>query len=65
MLLDVIKPGASSRAIQLYLKKVGELGLPPISSASATASGCTCTRTRISALTTASSRPAWCSASSR
>ena len=32
MLLDVIKPGASSRAIyELYLKKVGELGLPPIS----------------------------------
>jgi Xaa-Pro dipeptidase len=32
MLLDVIKPGASSRAIyDLYLKKVGELGLPPIS----------------------------------
>jgi Xaa-Pro dipeptidase len=32
MLLDAIKPGASSRAIyQRYLKKVGELGLPPIS----------------------------------
>jgi Xaa-Pro aminopeptidase len=32
MLLDAIKPGASSRAIyQLYLAKVGELGLPPIS----------------------------------
>jgi Xaa-Pro dipeptidase len=32
MLLDAIKPGASSRAIyQMYLKKVGELGLPPIS----------------------------------
>ena len=32
MLLDAIKPGASSRAIyELYLKKVGELGLPPIS----------------------------------
>jgi Xaa-Pro dipeptidase len=32
MLLDVLKPGASSRAIyELYLKKVGELGLPPIS----------------------------------
>jgi ectoine hydrolase len=32
MLLDAIKPGASTRAIyELYLKKVGELGLPPIS----------------------------------
>jgi Xaa-Pro aminopeptidase len=32
MLLDAIKPGASSRTIyDLYLKKVGELGLPPIS----------------------------------
>jgi Xaa-Pro aminopeptidase len=32
MLFDVIKPEASSRAIyDLYLKKVGELGLPPIS----------------------------------
>jgi Xaa-Pro dipeptidase len=32
MLLDAIKPGASARAIyDLYLKKVGELGLPPIS----------------------------------
>jgi Xaa-Pro dipeptidase len=32
LLLDAIKPGASSRAIyELYLKKVGELGLPPIS----------------------------------
>jgi Xaa-Pro aminopeptidase len=32
MLLDAIKPGASSRAIyQRYLAKVGELGLPPIS----------------------------------
>jgi Xaa-Pro dipeptidase len=32
MLLDAIKPGASSRAIyDLYLRKVGELGLPPIS----------------------------------
>ena len=32
MLLDAIKPGASSRAIyELYLAKVGELGLPPIS----------------------------------
>jgi Xaa-Pro dipeptidase len=32
LLLDAIKPGASSRAIyDLYLKKVGELGLPPIS----------------------------------
>src|SRR3954466_5369105 len=32
LLLDAIKPGASSRAIyQLYLAKVGELGLPPIS----------------------------------
>jgi ectoine hydrolase len=32
MLLDAIKPGASSRAIyQHYLAKVGELGLPPIS----------------------------------
>ena len=32
MLLEAIKPGASSRAIyELYLKKVGELGLPPIS----------------------------------
>jgi Xaa-Pro aminopeptidase len=32
LLLDVIKPGASSRAIyELYLQKVGELGLPPIS----------------------------------
>jgi Xaa-Pro dipeptidase len=32
MLLDAIRPGASSRAIyDLYLKKVGELGLPPIS----------------------------------
>jgi Xaa-Pro aminopeptidase len=32
LLLDAIKPGASSRAIyQLYLSKVGELGLPPIS----------------------------------
>jgi Xaa-Pro aminopeptidase len=32
LLLDAIKPGASTRAIyQLYLKKVGELGLPPIS----------------------------------
>src|SRR5215510_435180 len=32
LLLDAIKPGASSRAIyQLYLDKVGELGLPPIS----------------------------------
>ena len=32
LLLDAIKPGASSRAIyDLYIKKVGELGLPPIS----------------------------------
>jgi Xaa-Pro dipeptidase len=32
MLLDAIKPGASTRAIyDLYMKKVGELGLPPIS----------------------------------
>jgi Xaa-Pro aminopeptidase len=32
LLLDAIKPGASTRAIyDLYLKKVGELGLPPIS----------------------------------
>jgi Xaa-Pro dipeptidase len=32
MLLEAIKPGASSRAIyQRYLAKVGELGLPPIS----------------------------------
>src|SRR3954467_5573535 len=32
LLLDAIKPGASSRAIyELYLTKVGELGLPPIS----------------------------------
>jgi ectoine hydrolase len=32
MLLDVIKPGASTRAIyERYLEKVGELGLPPIS----------------------------------
>jgi Xaa-Pro aminopeptidase len=32
LLLDAIKPGASSRAIyDLYLGKVGELGLPPIS----------------------------------
>jgi Xaa-Pro dipeptidase len=32
LLLDAIKPGASSRGIyELYLKKVGELGLPPIS----------------------------------
>jgi Xaa-Pro aminopeptidase len=32
MLLDAIKPGASSRAIyERYLNKVGELGLPPIS----------------------------------
>ena len=32
LLLDAIKPGASTRAIyELYLKKVGELGLPPIS----------------------------------
>jgi Xaa-Pro aminopeptidase len=32
MLLDAIKPGASSRAIyDLYLGKLGELGLPPIS----------------------------------
>jgi Xaa-Pro aminopeptidase len=32
MLLNAIGPGASSRAIyELYLSKVGELGLPPIS----------------------------------
>ena len=32
MLLDAIRPGASTRAIyDLYLAKVGELGLPPIS----------------------------------
>jgi len=32
LLLDAIKPGASSRAIhELYLGKVNELGLPPIS----------------------------------
>jgi Xaa-Pro aminopeptidase len=32
LLLNAIKPGASTRAIyELYLKKVGELGLPPIS----------------------------------
>jgi Xaa-Pro dipeptidase len=32
MLLEAIKPGTSSRTIyELYLKKVGELGLPPIS----------------------------------
>jgi Xaa-Pro aminopeptidase len=32
LLLDAIKPGVSTRAIyELYLKKVGELGLPPIS----------------------------------
>jgi Xaa-Pro dipeptidase len=32
MLLDAIKPGASSRSIyELYLGKVSELGLPPIS----------------------------------
>ena len=32
LLLDAIKPGASTRAIyDLYLAKVGELGLPPIS----------------------------------
>src|SRR5438552_4789400 len=32
MLLDAIKPGASSRAIyELYLGKLSELGLPPIS----------------------------------
>ena len=32
MLLDAIKPGASTQSIyKLYLKKVGELGLPPIS----------------------------------
>src|SRR5712672_3183496 len=32
LLLDVIKPGASSRAIyDLYLRKVSELSLPPIS----------------------------------
>ena len=32
LLLDVIKPGASSRAIyDLYLRKVSELRLPPIS----------------------------------
>ena len=32
LLLDAIKPGASSRAIyDLYLRKVVELGLPPIS----------------------------------
>jgi Xaa-Pro dipeptidase len=32
LLLDAIKPGASTRAIyELYLRKVGELGLPPIS----------------------------------
>ena len=31
MLLDAIKPGASTRSIyESYLKKVGELGLPPI-----------------------------------
>src|SRR6201982_1876231 len=31
LLLDAIKPGASTRAIyELYLEKVGELGLPPI-----------------------------------
>jgi Xaa-Pro dipeptidase len=32
LLLDAIKPGASSRGIyELYLRKLGELGLPPIS----------------------------------
>jgi Xaa-Pro dipeptidase len=32
LLLDAIKPGASSRAIyELYLSKLGDLGLPPIS----------------------------------
>src|SRR5437763_5849714 len=32
LLLDAIKPGASSRAIyELYLRKLNELGLPPIS----------------------------------
>jgi Xaa-Pro dipeptidase len=32
MLLDAIKPGASTRSVyELYLRKVGELGLPPIS----------------------------------
>ena len=32
LLLDAIKPGAETRAIyDLYLAKVGELGLPPIS----------------------------------
>src|SRR5216684_932264 len=32
LLLDAIKPGASTRAIyDLYLSKLGELGLPPIS----------------------------------
>ena len=32
LLLDAIKPGASTRRIyDLYLRKVGELGLPPIS----------------------------------
>ena len=32
LLLDAMKPGASSRAIyDLYLGKLGELGLPPIS----------------------------------
>ncbi len=32
LLLDTIKPGASTRGIyDLYLQKVGELGLPPIS----------------------------------
>jgi Xaa-Pro aminopeptidase len=32
LLLEAIKPGASTRGIyDLYLKKVGELGLPPIS----------------------------------
>src|SRR5712672_3668174 len=32
LLLDAIKPDASSRAIyELYLRKLGELGLPPIS----------------------------------
>ena len=67
LLLDAIKPGASSRAIyDLYLCQAEASSTCRRSRSSATASGCICTRTRISARPrTSRSKPAWCSASSR
>ena len=66
LLLDAIKPGASTRAIyDLYLSKLSELGLPPISFIGH-GIGLHLHEDPISGRrTTSRSKPAWCSASSR